>query len=340
MSTSPHIHSQATVQAIMLQVLMALTPAILAHVWFFGTGVLIQIIWCSLLGLGYESMALVLRKRPVKKHLTDLSVVVAATLFALSAPPLLPWWTSMVAMFFVVIIAKHLYGGLGHNVFNPAMVGYVVVLIGFPAQMSLWIPPTGVHAGELIGPVDALSAIFLGHPPLGLSWDALTQATPLDLIRTETARNHMLSEVRSSPVFGDFGGVGWEWIANFYALGGIYLARKKIIPWQVPVAILVTVIVLTTPFFLMDNDVNPSPLQHIFSGGLMLGAFFIATDPVSSCQTPKGKWIFGIGIALIVLAIRRWGNYPDGVAFAILLMNIAAPLIDRYTRPAIYGEQK
>ncbi len=336
-STSPHIHGAASVQKVMLQVLLALVPAILAHVWFFGPAILLQILWCSLLGLSFEAIALKVRTRPVKQHLSDLSVIVAATLFALAVPPLLSWWASMIAMFFVVIVAKHLYGGLGHNIFNPAMVGYIVILVGFPSQMTLWLAPESV-SGHIISLAEAFNAIFAGIAPFNLAWDSVTQATPLDLIRTETARNVMLSEVRTSPVFGDFGGIGWEWIANFYALGGFYLVWKRIISWQIPAAILLTVIVLTTPSFMMNSDINPSPLQHLFSGGLVLGAFFIATDPVSSCQTTRGKWIFGIGIALLVLAVRRWGSYPDGVAFAILLMNMAAPIIDRYTRPRIYGE--
>jgi len=141
-------------------------------------------------------------------------------------------------------------------------------------------------------------------------------------------------------MFGDFGGRGWEWIANFYALGGLFLLYKRIIPWQVPVAMLGTVIVLTVPFWMSDPDVHPFPLQHVFSGAMVLGAFFIATDPVSGCTTPRGRLLFGIGAGVLTLVLRRWSSFPDGLAFAVLLMNCVAPWLDMHSRPRIYGEAR
>jgi len=150
----------------------------------------------------------------------------------------------------------------------------------------------------------------------------------------------MVTEIRANPIFGDFGGRGWEWIANFYLLGGLYLIWRRVISWHVPVAVLATTIIVSTPMWLLGPDVNPSPLQHIFSGALVIAAFFIATDPVSGCSTLRGKLVFGAGVALLTLAIRRFGGYPDGVAFAVLLMNMLAPLIDRLTTPRAYGHPR
>jgi electron transport complex protein RnfD len=231
-----------------------------------------------------------------------------------------------------IVFAKQLYGGLGHNLFNPAMVGYAVVLLSFPLRMSRWLPPDG---GIAFG--DTLAAIFLGLEPAP-GWDAVAQATPLDSLRDLASQGLTLQEIRSAPRFGDFGGRGWEWIANWAALGGLFLIWKRVIPWQIPAATLGTTVLLTLPFWLADPDVHPFPLQHVFSGALMLAAFFIATDPVTGCTTPRGRWIFGAGVAVLTLAIRRWGAYPDGVAFAVLLMNCAAPWIDLHARPRYHGE--
>jgi electron transport complex protein RnfD len=147
-----------------------------------------------------------------------------------------------------------------------------------------------------------------------------------------------MSDIRQSPIFGSIGGLGWEWIAGCFMLGGCFLLYRRVISWQVPLTVIGSVVLLSLPFWLVDPQNNPPPLQHVFSGAIILAAFFIATDPVSGCVSSKGRLIFGAGVGIITLVIRRWGGYPDGVAFAVLLMNMAAPLIDRYTRPRIYGE--
>ena len=321
----------------MAQVLLALVPGVLAYAWFFGPGVIVQIILASAFALLFESLMLRWRGRDLKPFINDYSAVVTAVLFALCIPPLAPWWISCIAMLFAIGFAKHLYGGLGQNVFNPAMVGYVVVLISFPQAMTAWLPPVALsdHPLDLS---DILQTIFTGQVPLQGGWDVLTQATPLDTLKTGVESGRMVSEIRNSPIFGDYGGLGWEWIANWFALGGLFLLYRRIISWQVPLAVIGSVILLSLPFWLADPDSNPFPLQHVFSGALVMAAFFIATDPVSGCVSNKGRLIFGAGVGIITLVIRRWGGYPDGVAFAVLLMNMAAPLIDRYTRPRIYGE--
>jgi electron transport complex protein RnfD len=334
---APHFQSHSTISGVMLQVIFALTPAIVAHVWYFGPGILVQIILASGFALIFEALMLKVRKQPMKLFLGDFSVILTAILFALCVPPLAPWWIALTGMFFAVVIAKHLYGGLGHNLFNPAMVGYVVALISFPQAMTAWLPPSPI-ATEHLGLGDVLITIANGQPPGGLAWDAITEATPLDTIRNSIAAGEMASEARRSPVFGDFGGLGWEWIANWYAIGGLWLLWKRIISWHVPVTMIGSVLMLGTMAFLLDSGSNPAPLQHVFSGALMIGAFFIATDPVSGCVSNRGRLIFGAGVGIITLVIRRWGGYPDGVAFAVLLMNMAAPLIDRFTRPRIFGQ--
>ncbi len=331
---APHVPSPHSVHRMMRDVLLALLPGIAAHVWFFGIGLLVQIALAVSFALALEWVMLTLRRKPTKPFLTDLSAPLTGVLYCLCLPPLMPWWTVFIGMFFAIVIAKHLYGGLGYNIFNPAMVGYAVILISFPLQATSWLPPAEL-AQASPGLVESIRIVFGAAPAAG--WDAITQATPLDLVRTASEQGVMMSEVVDDPIFGDFGGRGWEWIANCYVLGGIYLLYRKTISWHVPVALLGTVLVLTVPGWLINPDANPLPLAHIFSGGMLLGAFFIATDPVSGSTTPRGRLMFGAGVALIALAIRRWGGYPDGIAFAILLMNMLAPLLDRWTKPRVFG---
>ena len=335
----PHFPPIQTVGGIMRQVLYALIPAIVAHLWFFGWGILFQIMLAIGFALALEAIMLRLRGKPLKPFINDYSAVVTAVLFALCMPPLAPWWITLTGMLFAIVIAKHLYGGLGFNLFNPAMVGFAAVIIAFPIDLSQWLAPRSLSAG-LPGFLETAQAIFTGSLPASLTWDAISQATPLDALRTGVAENRMVIEIRADAIFGDFGGRGWEWIANFYLLGGLWLIWRRVISWHVPVAVLATTILVSTPMWLIGPDVNPSPLQHIFSGAIVIAAFFIATDPVSGCATLRGKLIFGTGVAILTLAIRRFGGYPDGVAFAILLMNMIAPLIDRLTTPRAYGHPK
>lgn len=334
---APHFSPEITVQRVMRDVLIALIPGIAAYCWFFGWGLLVQIVLAVSFAAAFEALMLRLRGRAFGLYLTDLSAVVTAVLFALCLPPLAPWWIACIGMLFAIVVAKHLFGGLGHNVFNPAMVAYVVCLVSFPREMTAWLPPVSL-AAEHPDLTATLTTIVTGTLPAGLSWDAITQATPLDTIKTGVDHGQIVSEIRRAPIFGDFGGLGWEWIANWFAVGGVFLLWRRVISWHVPVAMIGTVVTLGLVAYLANPGGNPSPLQHVFSGALVLGAFFIATDPVTGCTSTIGRLWFGAGVGAITLAIRRWGGYPDGVAFAVLIMNMAAPLIDRYTRPKFYGE--
>lgn len=334
---APHLPPASKVSSVMLQVLAALSPGILVYGWFFGPGVFVQILLATLFGLGFEALMLRLRGRPLKPFINDYSVVVTAVLFALCIPPSSPWWVSFTGMLFGVVFAKHLYGGLGQNLFNPAMVAYVVVLICFPQALTAWGPPL-MLAESNPDLQEIFIAVMTGASSAG--WDTVTQATPLDLVKNGIEAGLSLAEIQRSPMFGAFGGLGWEWIAVSYALGGLYLLFRRIISWHVPLGVVGSVLLFSLVLWLPGMDINPSPSHHLFSGALMLAAFFIATDPVSGCVSNRGRLIFGAGVGLITVVIRNWGGYPDGVAFAVLLMNMAAPLIDRYTRPRIYGEQR
>lgn len=336
--SSPHIHNAMSVRAIMLQVLFALIPAIGVYVYFFGWGIVINLMIACITALTTEAMMLKLRARALKPFLTDGSVLVTAFLLALCLPPLVPWWMTMFGVMFAVVFAKHLYGGLGYNPFNPAMIGYAMLLVSFPREMTAWLPPASI-ADIPVGFFDTLSTIFSSQPPTGMTLDAITMATPLDSLRTQLGLGHTITEAFTQPVFGYFGGRGWEWVNFWFLLGGIWLLLRKIIDWRIPVALLLGLHLTAFTFHILDPDLYASPMFHISSGAVILGAFFIATDPISACTTNKGRLVYGAGIGILTYVIRTWGGYPDGIAFAVLLMNMAAPLIDYYTRPRVFGHE-
>lgn len=335
--TPPHLRPPTSVSAMMREVLLALVPGIAAMAGFFGIGVLVNIAVAVLVAVGAEAAMLRLRGRPVALFLNDYSAVVTGVLLGLALPPLAPWWLPALGSAFAIVFGKHLYGGLGYNPFNPAMVGYVVLLISFPREMTLWLPPAGVESG----PVDAVSAltrVFTGNLPGGAELDAVTMATPLDTVKTELDRARTLSEIRQGPLFGGLSGHGWQWINMLFLIGGGWLLYRRIVDWRIPAGMLGALAATAMVFWAADPDLHPGPVFHLFSGAAMLGAFFIATDPVSAATTPRGRLIYGAGIGLLVYIIRSWGGYPEGVAFAVLLMNMAAPLIDAYTRPRVFGQ--
>lgn len=337
--SSPHGPRVNRVDRIMQLVLIALVPGIIALVWFFGVGVLINCALAVVFALAAEAAVLKARGRPVLPVLGDYSAVVTAVLFAVSVPPTLPWWLTLLGMIFAIVLVKQLYGGLGYNPFNPAMAAYVFLLVSYPVEMTSWVAPRMLTEHGL-SPWESLRLILLGQPPDGLTWDAISAATPLDEMRTKLDLDLMINEIRESPLWGDFGGRGWEWVGNWFLLGGILLLWKRIITWHIPVSMLATIVVLAGLFWMFDPEAYPFPGFHLFSGAAILGAFFIATDPVSAATTPKGQLVYGAGIGALVFLIRSWGGYPDGVAFAVLLMNIAAPTIDYYTQPRVFGHRR
>jgi len=339
--SSPYLKPLNHVSKMMLHVLLALLPALCAYVWYFGWGIVINLLITVITALICEAWMLKLRKKPIGSGLSDFSAIVAAVLIAFALPPLTPIWVSVIATAFAIIVAKHLYGGLGYNLFNPAMAGYIVVLISFPQDMTVWLPPRGVDVGQdFLSFSQSLHYIFTGTFAQTTTLDAVTSATPLDILKTQLGGMHTMQEIKTHPIFGSMGAHGWEWINNWIALGGIYLLFMRVIRWQIPIALLLSLAVIATLFNLYDPDHYAKASFHIFSGAAMLGAFFIATDPVTAATSNKGRLIYASGIGILIYVIRTWGGYPDAVAFSVLLMNMCVPLIDYYCKPLAYGHQK
>lgn len=340
MTASAHILQKGSVTRVMMLVLACLMPGVFAYVWQFGWGIVINLAWASFLALALEALALKFRNYPIKPFLSDGSALVTAWLLALSLPPLAPWWLTLIGMIFAISIAKHLYGGLGQNIFNPAMVGFAVLIISFPAQMTQWSAPLSLAMHPLTFG-ESLSIILGGGLPSGVTLDAVVSATPLDSVRTGLLQQHTLNEIHAaSHAFGSIGGVGGEWVAAAYLAGGIVLWALRIVPWQVPVAFLAGIWLTSGFLHWADTGRYAAPWFQIATPSAMLGAFFIATDPVSGATTPRGRIIFGLGAGFLTVIIRVFGGYPDGVAFSILLMNLCVPLIDAYTQPLVFGEAK
>jgi electron transport complex protein RnfD len=337
--TSPHAHSTNTTAGVMRQVLLATLPGLAALTAYFGPGTFINVVLACLAAIVFEAAVLKMRQRPVMFYLRDCSALVTAVLLGLALPPYCPWWVVVVGTFFAIVVAKQLYGGLGYNPFNPAMVGYVVLLISFPLEMSQWATPRGalVEGASLPGLGDAFTKVFSG-----IDIDGYSSATPLDTLR-QSGGQTVSDLYASAPIFtgGRWAGAGWEWVNIAFLLGGIYLLYRKIFTWHAPVAMLASLGLLAVVFYDSGSSNSAgSPLFHWLSGATMLGAFFIVTDPVTSAVSNKGRLIYGAGIGVLVFVIRTWGNYPDAVAFAVLLMNFAAPFIDYYTVPRTYGHNK
>ncbi len=346
--SSPFLKPELSVAKMMLLVTLALIPGILASIYIFGFGVLINICLSIIFALSFEAIMLRLRQRPVMIYLQDKSALLTAVLIGLALPPLAPWWLTCIGVFFAIVVTKHLYGGLGYNTFNPAMVAYAILLVSFPAEMTTyWQTPVMLSAqAEVInglpsslGLIDSLGFQFFAQLPAGLELDALTSATPLDIVRTAMNTNSAtIVEIESQGgAFGVIGGIGTEWVNLAFLAGGLYILRKGIISWHIPVSLLATLGFLSLLFGSFDLDSNPSPLFHFLSGATMLGAFFIATDPVTAATTNKGRIIYGIGIGALIYIIRTWGGYPDAIAFSVIIMNMSVPLLDYYTQPRVYG---
>jgi electron transport complex protein RnfD len=318
---------------VMQNVLLATLPGVIVLTHFFGFGTLVNILWACVVAVACEALALKLRKRPLGFYLSDCSALVTAVLLGIALPPYAPWWLVAVGTASAILMAKHLYGGLGYNPFNPAMVGYVVLLISFPVQMTAWAPPR--ELGELPGLLEALQACFLPA-----TFDGTTMATPLDVLKQN---NSLLLEDlwQANPQFGRWAGLGWEWVNIAFLAGGAWLLYQRIFTWHAPLAMLASLALMAALFYDGGSSASGgSPLFHLLSGATMFGAFFIVTDPVSSAVSVRGRLVYGACIGALVYLIRVWGNYPDAVAFAVLIMNFAAPFIDQYTQPRTYGHSR
>ncbi|MCV9877387.1 electron transport complex subunit RsxD [Brenneria izbisi] len=346
-ASSPFTHNQQRTQHIMLLVIMACIPGMLAQYYFFGYGNLIQVGLAAATALIAEAVTVSLRKFNVRAALADNSALLTAILLGISLPPLAPWWMIVIGTAFAIVIAKQLYGGLGQNPFNPAMIGYVVLLISFPVQMTSWLPPGPLQVMP-IGFYDSLIAILSGHTPSGHSVqqlmqtvDGVSQATPLDTFKTALRSGQQPQDIFQQPLFATaMAGIGWQWVNIGFLIGGVFLLARGTIRWHIPVSFLLSLTLCATLSWWLAPEKYAPPLLHLLSGATMLGAFFIATDPVTASTTNQGRLIFGALIGLLVWLIRTYGGYPDGVAFAVLLANITVPLIDYYTKPRAYGHHR
>lgn len=336
--SSPHTHGPNSTNKVMLTVILATLPGLAVTTGLFGFGTLINVVLASLTAIASEAIILKIRKRPVGFFLQDNTALLTGVLLGLALPPFAPWWITVIASSFAIVFAKQLYGGLGNNPFNPAMVGYALVLVSFPVQMTTnWALSSQVTGAGFADIGSTLAAIFTSTSGLSPA-DAFTGATPLDaykhLIDKQTA-----DVVLQESTFNGWLNGGWEWVNLAYLLGGLFLIWRKIISWHIPAAMLIA-LSLCSLLLGWDEDMYTPVSLHLLSGATMLGAFFIATDPVSASTTPRGKLIYGAGIGILLYIIRTWGAYPDAVAFAVILMNFAAPFIDAYTQPRTYGHKK
>lgn len=324
---SPHRTLARSTQNVMGWVLIALLPGVAVMLWAFGIGVLTNIALAVSTGIATEVMIQRLRGRDPKPVVSDLSGILACTLLAISLPPLAPFWIPIVGALLTVGLAKQLFGGLGHNPFNPAMVGYAILLISFPIAMSTtWVDPTRTP-----GVLDTLSAQFSGA-------DGYSGATVLDVYKDQvnrlTQQEILAGEVFNGSLYGTWTLLGVAWLA-----GGVLMLYRRITYWQAPVGMILGV-AIPAGLFGFDGDQQVPLALHLGAGATLFAAFFIVTDPVSGATSPRGRLAFGLGAGALTWVIRTYGGYPDAVAFGVLLMNLCAPLLDQYTRPRVYGHKQ
>lgn len=343
-NTSPHVHGGDSIPQIMRTVIWALLPATALSVYVFGWPALLVILITVAACLVTEHLFVRFRGRP--SPVDDYSATVTGLLLALTLPPHVPWWICVVGGVFAIAVGKQLYGGLGFNMFNPALIARVFLLISFPVELTLWPEPLSLFSDQAYSLSQAFAIIFGGHESAGMALDALTAATPLGQVRTEVGLGHTVQQALGgnygfSYLYaggGFLGGSVGETSALLLAAGGYWLIHKKLITWHTPASMILGCLVPATVMWLINGQSYPDPLFHLLTGGLIMGAFFMATDMVTSPVTPQGQILFGAGCGLLTYIIRTWGGYPEGVSFAIVIMNSAVPLIDQYTRPAIYGQ--
>lgn len=322
-SPSPHVHGKESTHLLMLNVVIALIPAFITSVFYFGIGAIIVTATsvASCLIFEYLIQRFVF-KRPLS--ITDGSALVTGILLAFNLPSNIPVFTVIIGSFVAIAVAKMTFGGLGNNPFNPALVGRVFMLISFPVQMTTWPVPKGLATGYT---------------------DAVTGATPLAIVKEGLKNGEPLSKLMemiptpSQMFLGDMGGSMGEVAAVALLIGFIYLLYKKVITWHIPVAVVASMAIFTTILWLVNPDKNADPMFHILAGGVLLGAIFMATDYVTSPMVPKAMLIYGCGIGIITVIIRVYGAYPEGVSFAILIMNAFVPLMNAYIKPKRFGEE-
>ncbi|MBT70765.1 MAG: electron transport complex subunit RsxD [Gammaproteobacteria bacterium] len=352
LTSSPMQHGQLETNRLMLLVIAACLPGVGIGTWFFGYGIIINITLAVLAAMVLEAMLLTLRKRDLKFYLSDNSALVTAVLFGIAMPPGSPWWLVLAGIAFAIVIGKHAYGGLGQNAFNPAMCGYLFLLLSFPLQMTSWhIPSDAIVDAANFSPLGwqgLRQSMLLSFPFLAAdaatvqaTIDGLAMATPL--IESKMAAQNALLTARDTdlPLFARSSDTGWEMVNIGYLLGGLLLLYKRIISWHIPVSIIGTVTLLSLLMYAPGStSIVGTTYLHLFGSATMIGAFFIATDPVSAATSNLGRIVYGIIIGVSIYTIRVWGSYVDSIAIAVLFGNFCAPLLDHYLRPRVYGHQR
>lgn len=328
MIDSPAIKERSTVSMLMFTVILGLLPALFLQIGFFGYQILGNLFFGIGFALFLEAVCLKLRNYPIRPFILDGSAFVTAWLLIISVPANIPIWTLLIGIFFSIVVAKHAYGGIGSNPFNPAMIGYAVLLISFPKIMTNWPISDGFEIRNFIQ-----FSQFFSIANINEAYDAIVSATPLDQIKTSL---FLGKEVNALPISLSTLS-SYQMIAILYFLGGLFLVYKKVITWHLPLSLILSIYTFSGLLHLYDQNTYMSPLFHLLNGATFLAAFFIITDPVSSPTTLKGKIIFGILIGLITVIIRNYGGYPDGIAFAVIFMNICVPLIEKFTQPKVFG---
>jgi electron transport complex protein RnfD len=340
-ASGAHVGAKASVSFIMWQVMLALLPATVFGIWCFGWPALNLFIITVSSAVLFEVICIRMARRVAKPVIMDGSALLTGWLLAMTLPAWSPWWIGVTGSGLAIILGKQVYGGLGQNLFNPAILARVALLISFPIEMTTWANVSPLFFSQSPGIAESWRITFMGLDSI----DAVTGATTLGYIKTEFSQNHLLVDILK-----DYSGlrnfIGWtrgslgETSTILLALGGVWLIRQGIIQWYIPISLLLTVAGLASVFHMIDGQHYISPMIHLNSGAMMCVAFFIATDYVTSPNTPTGQLVFGIGCGVLVFVIRTWGAYPEGAGFAVLLMNAATPLIDHYIRPRIYGRDR
>lgn len=339
--SSPFTTATIRVPQLMGWVMLALAPATAWGVLVFGWPALFLLLVTAVSAVLWEAVCLKLAGRPVRGHLYDGSALLSGWLLALSLPPWAPWWIGFFGAFLAIVVGKQVYGGIGQNLFNPAMLARIALLVSFPLEMTTWVHPAPWFWPHSPGLSESLAIVF-GSAPV----DAYSGATVLGGVKTALTQDILPGDTLAksfslaSALFGYSGGSLGETSELLILGGGLWLLRKKVITWHIPVSLLTTLAVLAGFAHLWDAARYAGPLVHLASGGVMLTAFFIATDYVTSPNTRAGQLIFGAGCGLLIYVIRTFGGYPEGAGFAVLLMNAATPLIDHYVRPRIYGRDR
>ncbi len=353
LSSSPHLSSSADEGRIMLYVIISLLPAVAAGIWFFGAPALRVILYSLVFCVGAEALWCLLAGKPVWRTIGDCSAAVTGLLLALNLPPGVPFYVPLIGAILAIWLGKQIYGGLGNNPFNPVLVGRVGLLIALPALMTTWSPARGMESAEypqhaVFGMAEPAATVTHATPE-AKECDLVTCATPLGVASTSVATpgKYRFEKVDNSAMWKEYfigrqGGCIGETCAPALLLGGILLVLFNLINWRVPLYFAGTVGVLTAIIHYFAPQVTPTPVFHLLTGGLLLGAIFMATDMVTSPISGTGCVIFAIGCGVITTVIRIWGNYPEGVSFSILFMNALVPLIDRWfvKRPFGYTRRR